>query len=185
MTIVAQLSQGETCAKAAGTGIDHRKPMTVMTIGGTQMMCSSSLRGLLWLSPYSPNHCSTVRMARTLRRRRCRCKNSANKQGAGMPLMQRFMRFMAAQRNPLRCAAARALSAVRADAHQGAGDHRGLAHRAHPAAAQCQLAQSRRRDVRRLPGGARRSDRCARVRAGFPGLFRVDARHDDFFRSRR
>ena len=64
MAIVAQLSQGETAAKAAGTGIDQRKPMTVSTMGGTQMMCSSSLRGLLWLSPYSPNHCSTVRMAR-------------------------------------------------------------------------------------------------------------------------
>ena len=64
MAIVAQLSQGDTCANAAGTGMAHRKPMTVRTIGGTQMMCSSSLRGLLWLSPYSPNHCSTVRMAR-------------------------------------------------------------------------------------------------------------------------
>src|SRR6187455_577793 len=64
MAIVAQLSHGETAVKAAGTGMAQMKPMTVSTIGGTQMMCSSSLRGLLWLSPYSPNHCSTVRMAR-------------------------------------------------------------------------------------------------------------------------
>ena len=47
------------------------------------------------------------------------------------------------------------------------------------------VAQSRRRDVWRLPGGAGRSDRGAGLRAGFPGLFGVDARHDDFLRSRR
>src|SRR5687768_8301831 len=63
MAIVAQLSHGEIAVKAAGTGMAQMKPMTVRTIGGTQMMCNSSLRGLLWLSPYSPNHCSTVRMA--------------------------------------------------------------------------------------------------------------------------
>src|SRR5687768_11141593 len=98
MTIVAQLSQGDTCENASGTGIDQMKPITVMTIGGTQMMCSSSLRGLLWLSPYSPNHCSTVRMPVKLRRRRDLCKNARpNKedQEAGMPLMQRFMKLVA------------------------------------------------------------------------------------------
>ncbi len=116
------------------------------------------------------------------------CKNAqSNKEGPGarMPLMQRFMRFVSPQRHSVRCAPVRAVSAVRAHAHQGAGDLGRLAHGADPAAAQCEVAQSRRRDVWRLPGRARRSDRGAGVRAGVPRLFGVDARHDDFLRSRR
>jgi len=35
------------CVMAAGIGMAQRKPITVRTMGGTQMMCSSSLRG--WL----------------------------------------------------------------------------------------------------------------------------------------
>src|SRR5688500_1504838 len=98
IVIVAQLSHGDSCENAAGTGIDQMKPMTDITIGGTQMMCSSSLRGLLWLSPYSANHCSTVRMPRKLRPHRDLCKNAQpdeQDQEASMPLMQRIMRWVA------------------------------------------------------------------------------------------
>jgi hypothetical protein len=45
MVIVAQLSQGDSSANAAGTGIDQRNPMTVRTMAGTQMMCSNSFLG--------------------------------------------------------------------------------------------------------------------------------------------
>ena len=55
------------------------------------------------------------------------------------------------------------VSAVPDDAHQGAGERSAMAPRAHPSAAQRHLAQPGRRDVRRLSGGARRSDRTADV----------------------
>jgi hypothetical protein len=45
MMIVAQLSHGETSAKADGTGTDHSKPITASTISGTQIQCSSLFVG--------------------------------------------------------------------------------------------------------------------------------------------
>src|SRR5678815_448223 len=160
MTMVAQLSQGEISVNAEGTGIDQRKPMTVSTMAGTQIMCSNSLRGLRWLSPYSPNHCSTVRMARKttpapISKQERALQECAIKQGrtgsqhAADAANHEVCRH---QRHCARCEPVRALPAVHANAHQGAGDCRPLAHGADIAAAQCAIAQSRRRDVWRLPG---------------------------------
>src|SRR5437879_10976225 len=63
---VAQLSHGESSANAAGTGADHKKPITASTMGGTQIQCRSLLRGFWWLTPYSPSQSVTLRMRGTL-----------------------------------------------------------------------------------------------------------------------
>src|SRR6188768_658233 len=190
MTIVAQLSQGEISLNAAGTGIDQMNPMTVSTMAGTQMMCSSSLRGLLWLSPYSPNHCSTVRMARKatpapIPKQERALQECATKQGMpGSPHAADAANHEVCrrQRDPSRCEPVRALSAIHAHAHQGAGNLGPLAERPDTAAAQCAVAQSRRRDVWRLPGSAGGSHRRTGMCASLPGIFGLDPRHGDIIR---
>src|SRR6188768_3621247 len=115
MTIVAQLSHGEISLNAAGTGIDQMNPMTVSTMAGTQMMCSNSLRGLLWLSPYSPNHCSTVRMARKATPATAALQECATKQrrpGSPHAADAANHEVCREQRNPARREPVRALSAV-------------------------------------------------------------------------
>ena len=61
-TSVAQLSHGDTAAKAAGTGVAHSRPMTARTIAGTQIQCRSLLVGCWWLTEYSPSQSFTVRI---------------------------------------------------------------------------------------------------------------------------
>src|SRR6187431_2133031 len=120
MMIVAQLSQGDVSANAAGTGIDQRKPMTVSTMAGTQIMCSSSLRGLRWLSPYSPNHCSTVRMARKTtpaliskqERALQECDIKQERPGTPHAADAANHEVCRRQRNSARCEPVRALSAI-------------------------------------------------------------------------
>src|SRR6185295_501733 len=137
MVMVAQLSQGEISVNAAGTGIDQRKPMTVSTIAGTQMKCSNSLRGLVWLSPYSPNNCSTVRMARKTtpapiskqERALQECAIKPRRPGSQHAADAANHEVCRQQRHSARCEPVRVLSAIHAHAHQGAGDLRPLAHR--------------------------------------------------------
>ena len=159
-------------------------------MAGTQMKCSNSLRGLrvalaIFAEPLLHGAHGAERYAAPFRK--TALQECAVKQGSRrMPLMQRFMKFVSRSGIAVRRAPARAVSAVRADAHQGARDRGRLAH----ACAYC----CRSMRMSRNPGGvmfggyqAALADpiaalACARV---FPGLFGVDARHDDFLRSRR
>src|SRR5437879_9030690 len=63
---VAQLSHGEASANTAGTGADHKRPITASTMGGTQIQCRSLLTGFWWLTPYSPSQSVTLRTRGTL-----------------------------------------------------------------------------------------------------------------------
>ncbi len=65
-TTVAQFSHGEAPARAAGTGVAQKSPMTASTIAGTQIQCRSLLVGCWWLTAYSPSQSLTLRMAATL-----------------------------------------------------------------------------------------------------------------------
>src|SRR5579863_522081 len=67
---VAQLSQCDSAAKDAGTGSDHRSPMTASTIGGTHSQWNSLLVGCWWLAPYSLSQSARLRMAEDANPRR-------------------------------------------------------------------------------------------------------------------
>src|SRR5579885_992629 len=97
-------------AKKAGRGMLHSMPSALSMMSGTQTQWMPLLVGFWWLTLYSSSQLCTVRMDASLGAR----MDAGRKYGPGPLHCQPEV--------PLRGTPHRAVSGLRHDAHQGAGD---------------------------------------------------------------